>query len=110
SSTLCSINNPATPHIYTLSLHDALPISRSSGIEQACRFQTSLQGWGYKSDRYRCSERSSYSCRRASSTYFRNPSGITCTSSFKRSEEHTSELQSRENLVCRLLLEKKKKK
>src|SRR5690606_40182548 len=29
---------------------------------------------------------------------------------FKRSEEHTSELQSRENLVCRLLLEKKKKK
>src|SRR5690606_40305386 len=30
--------------------------------------------------------------------------------SFKRSEEHTSELQSRENLVCRLLLEKKKKR
>src|SRR5690606_40846682 len=33
-----------------------------------------------------------------------------CLLFIKRSEEHTSELQSRENLVCRLLLEKKKKK
>src|SRR5690606_40655857 len=36
--------------------------------------------------------------------------GITGTRRRRRSEEHTSELQSRENLVCRLLLEKKKKK
>src|SRR3989475_8968692 len=35
---------------------------------------------------------------------------ITCPSSSRRSEEHTSELQSQSNLVCRLLLEKKKKK
>src|SRR5690606_39840972 len=42
----------------------------------------------------------------------RAPTAETCTpsKSWKRSEEHTSELQSRENLVCRLLLEKKKKK
>src|SRR5436309_7751841 len=38
-----------------------------------------------------------------------NNAGISIRHSFLRSEEHTSELQSRENLVCRLLLEKKKK-
>src|SRR5260370_11226816 len=52
-------------------------------------------------------------------TLFRSPSPIgktwpwrrcRCTSACKRSEEHTSELQSHLNLVCRLLLEKKKKK
>src|SRR5438270_5145009 len=37
------------------------------------------------------------------------PSSATCSSSKRRSEEHTSELQSQSNLVCRLLLEKKKK-
>src|SRR2546427_2986222 len=37
-------------------------------------------------------------------------SGASCSSSWCRSEEHTSELQSQSNLVCRLLLEKKKKK
>src|SRR6476661_10884226 len=65
-------NDTATTEIYTLSLHDALPISgrrstpaRLPGAEDRCR---------------------------------RAP----------RSEEHTSELQSHLNLVCRLLLEKKK--
>src|SRR5215475_15141768 len=51
-------------------------------------------------------------------TLFRSPAGCGVTwstgcataPSCRRSEEHTSELQSRENLVCRLLLEKKKKK
>src|SRR5690606_41273325 len=50
------------------------------------------------------------SCTRASAAAGR--SGRRCTSSttrWRRSEEHTSELQSRENLVCRLLLEKKNK-
>src|SRR5436309_11005637 len=36
--------------------------------------------------------------------------GLSCSNELARSEEHTSELQSRENLVCRLLLEKKKTK
>src|SRR5690606_41715993 len=40
---------------------------------------------------------------------WRRPSGAKTAIASKRSEEHTSELQSRENLVCRLLLEKKKK-
>src|SRR6266536_6293494 len=66
-------NDTATTEIYTLSLHDALPISNA---------------WDRKGDRSR--------------PEFRNPKF--------RSEEHTSELQSRVDLVCRLLLEKKKQK
>src|ERR1035437_11204913 len=64
-------NDTATTEIYTLSLHDALPISGS---------------WCY-----RC-------C---------NPRGPKRVAA--RSEEHTSELQSRQYIVCRLLLEKKKR-
>src|SRR5947209_9173702 len=69
-------NDTATTEIYTLSLHDALPISMSR----------SATPW----DR---------SHARRFSLVVR-----------LRSEEHTSELQSRQYLVCRLLLEKKKKK
>src|SRR2546430_4272551 len=70
-------NDTATTEIYTLSLHDALPISAVKYIVQsipaiAARHNASLQEFGL------------------------------------RSEEHTSELQSQSNLVCRLLLEKKK--
>src|SRR5258708_18298905 len=68
-------NDTATTEIYTLSLHDALPIS--------------LVAWP-KSRGRRC-------------TSARNCTAV-------RSEEHTSELQSPDHLVCRLLLEKKKKK
>src|SRR5438034_6548073 len=71
-------NDTATTEIYTLSLHDALPISRSSGVHGAGRSER-RRGVG---DRGPASE---------------------------RSEEHTSELQSHSDLVCRLLLEKKKK-
>src|SRR2546430_5697213 len=63
-------NDTATTEIYTLSLHDALPIWAGPW---PCRWRA----W---------------------------PSGPT-----RRSEEHTSELQSQSNIVCRLLLEKKKK-
>src|SRR3954463_16837626 len=66
-------NDTATTEIYTLSLHDALPISGPSARPRPSR------------------------CVR------RGGGG-------RRSEEHTSELQSHDNLVCRLLLEKKKKK
>src|SRR5215203_1822625 len=67
-------NDTATTEIYTLSLHDALPISS-------------------------CSE----------PFFLPLPRGVRMASYTKRSEEHTSELQSRQYLVCRLLLEKKKK-
>src|SRR5206468_12094144 len=72
-------NDPATTEIYTLSLHDALPISDADrgpiGGE--------IRHRGHVAPRGR---------------------------HLRRSEEHTSELQSRSDLVCRLLLEKKKKK
>src|SRR2546421_11129523 len=70
-------NDTATTEIYTLSLHDALPISTTSA-EIASRGAAYLIA----------------SCSTRSATL--------------RSEEHTSELQSRSDLVCRLLLEKKK--
>src|SRR5947207_12448550 len=69
-------NDTATTEIYTLSLHDALPIST---------FCTSTTGL--------CPETVTVSSRAPT-----------------RSEEHTSELQSHSDLVCRLLLEKKKKR
>src|SRR2546430_10312245 len=73
-------NDTATTEIYTLSLHDALPISRSSSTAAPPSRARS------------CSS---------------SPPGRTRRGA--RSEEHTSELQSQSNLVCRLLLEKKKK-
>src|SRR5437016_10030412 len=66
-------NDTATTEIYTLSLHDALPISSP----RTCARWADRSAWW-----------------------------IRCASN--RSEEHTSELQSLTNLVCRLLLEKKK--
>src|SRR2546430_4495047 len=77
-------NDTATTEIYTLSLHDALPISgRSTGI---------LSGWP----------------PRATRPPWLSRCGLPWRVSSTRSEEHTSELQSQSNLVCRLLLEKKK--
>src|SRR5438093_9789404 len=73
-------NYTATTEIYTLSLHDALPICCVRGV---CKgLKQPLRGVA----RLRCRRRRG------------------------RSEEHTSELQSLTNLVCRLLLEKKKTK
>src|SRR2546430_6680721 len=77
-------NDTATTEIYTLSLHDALPISY----------------WRFKS---RTSEAQILSLAQKSED------GLGVRPRRTRSEEHTSELQSQSNLVCRLLLEKKKK-
>src|SRR5690349_23379453 len=80
-------NAPATTEIYTLSLHDALPISLSWWHAGPGRFgKADLAG-------------------RVHGPAHRSRAPREC-----RSEEHTSELQSRRDLVCRLLLEKKKKK
>src|SRR6266487_6723609 len=70
-------NDTATTEIYTLSLHDALPISPSGA----------------------------FSSRSSQATFHPVNGPLTV-----RSEEHTSELQSPVHLVCRLLLEKKKRK
>src|SRR2546421_6145116 len=76
-------NDTATTEIYTLSLHDALPIFRYSNLRRPSRTDSSTSAPLIPSF--------TLSARRAA-----------------RSEEHTSELQSRSDLVCRLLLEKKK--
>src|SRR2546426_12618886 len=83
-------NDTATTEIYTLSLHDALPIC----FRHATSGPTSSAGTAH------CFSISA-SCAATSCTRSRVR---------RRSEEHTSELQSPCNLVCRLLLEKKKKK
>src|SRR3712207_7462768 len=85
-------NDTATTEIYTLSLHDALPISTSSPPSRA-------------TPRWCTGRRRSSSCSGGSS-----PGSTRTSRSTARSEEHTSELQSRQYLVCRLLLEKKKTK
>src|SRR5258705_3043536 len=77
-------NDTATTEIYTLSLHDALPISYR--LTQFC----------YPNGTHR-----------ATCLPWLAEAGV--TSEDMRSEEHTSELQSLRHLVCRLLLEKKKK-
>src|SRR2546422_5529006 len=85
-------NDTATTEIYTLSLHDALPILSASAL--ACGMKPST--W-------------MFDLRNSSAAL--SPSAIRpINRTSNRSEEHTSELQSRLHLVCRLLLEKKKKK
>src|SRR5256885_5698569 len=76
-------NDTATTEIYTLSLHDALPICALQRAARQGAHDASLRPGGV-----------AFGARRVG--------GL-------RSEEHTSELQSPCNLVCRLLLEKKKK-
>src|SRR2546429_7975586 len=80
-------NDTATTEIYTLSLHDALPIY-STQLWQLVKTWEMMQEFGLEGRG-------------------RELLGVNAD---LRSEEHTSELQSRLHLVCRLLLEKKKKK
>src|SRR3712207_2180426 len=96
-------NDTATTEIYTLSLHDALPISGTCCLGCEGRRRRSSAGWIGR--RGPCSGRRSGAPKGWVSPCTRGGHGTTWTS---RSEEHTSELQSRQYLVCRLLLEKKK--
>src|SRR2546430_12387145 len=89
-------NDTATTEIYTLSLHDALPISRQPHHDGAPRQRTRRRGPGRGGLRH---PEILVARRRRSRASRPLPA---------RSEEHTSELQSQSNLVCRLLLEKKK--
>src|SRR3712207_8004560 len=84
-------NDTATTEIYTLSLHDALPICRRGVAGGGARARRRVRA---------------VPVRRARPL----PSALAgrAGGARRRSEEHTSELQSRQYLVCRLLLEKKK--
>src|SRR5262249_62050806 len=86
----------APSEIYTLSLHDALPISRMTATRSSRPRRA-----GGRASGGRASARSSAAS--ASSA-----SWCAAARAARRSEEHTSELQSLTNIVCRLLLEKKK--
>src|SRR5258708_10977574 len=80
STHLFFFNDTATTEIYTLSLHDALPICSQEHLRKLARgSEAGLRNMALEVERER-----------------------------PRSEEHTSELQSPDHLVCRLLLEKKK--
>src|SRR2546421_9381726 len=89
-SLLFFFNDTATTEIYTLSLHDALPISAAL-----------LPGPGLRDLRRRGMEQHG-ATGAVHDQHSARPDPL-------RSEEHTSELQSRSDLVCRLLLEKKKR-
>src|SRR2546422_9699688 len=95
-------NDTATTEIYTLSLHDALPILTVSPMMRRVRICVSFLRL-VVSSRMACPLLAC--CMRPPHEH-----GVrVCpTAALLRSEEHTSELQSRLHLVCRLLLEKKK--
>src|SRR5207253_8457466 len=100
--TYFSYTHAATPEIYRLSLHDALPIFETvwqwrrgfdvSDVERRFLAHAKPNGCDAEARFSRVAQRAGISWR---------------GSRLSRSEEHTSELQSRGHLVCRLLLEKK---
>src|SRR2546430_10180133 len=88
-------NDTATTEIYTLSLHDALPIYSEHILHaEADSGPVVSLHFGHGNNEVRCKDRAG------------QPKMLQIR--VGRSEEHTSELQSQSNLVCRLLLEKKK--
>src|SRR5438874_6241372 len=95
---LFSFDVTATTEIYTLSLHDALPIwlhalDITTGLDRLVPMVISGSSGGVSFDPQRNNQRAALTL---------------ANGNVYRSEEHTSELQSRRDLVCRLLLEKKK--
>src|SRR2546430_7149247 len=94
-------NDTATTEIYTLSLHDALPIL---AVCSGTRKRSGCGGSPLSSD-------DTPVCRVIGATATpaeTRPVTSSAVNGRPRSEEHTSELQSQSNIVCRLLLEKKK--
>src|SRR5690348_17564071 len=89
--------HPATPVLYTLSLHDALPIFSPNG-----------QPRGQRDGSNSPKNLSHSQISSARARFSAQDSTMPQTDIAQRSEEHTSELQSPVHLVCRLLLEKKK--
>src|SRR3712207_8069629 len=97
-------NDTATTEIYTLSLHDALPISVDGKTITPTIIERTKNDKGEEKGIVKFEVSSPES--KIKLTMNVEPMGNARVS---RSEEHTSELQSRQYLVCRLLLEKKKK-
>src|SRR5690242_21864318 len=91
---------PATTAIYTLSLHDALPICFRRVLEQLVKAWKERRG-----DVLASADELTKHLQHALAPELKPGEPV---AALLRSEEHTSELQSHVNLVCRLLLEKKK--
>src|SRR5437773_5873998 len=87
------VREPHSTEIYPLSLHDALPISIAPAF-----------------DRCECASISGPAYSAPATATVTDPATRPASASAMRSEEHTSELQSHHDIVCRLLLEKKKTK
>src|SRR3712207_9384064 len=102
-------NDTATTEIYTLSLHDALPILLGAGETGRQMVRTLKDEWGLG---FRPVAVFDYQLTEQGGLiedvpYAGTVADALATARKRRSEEHTSELQSRQYLVCRLLLEKK---
>src|SRR5690606_42009845 len=104
------INHTATTDTYTLSLHDALPILYTLTADNTVK-QQAVEVTGKSGNNYIVKSGVSVNDRIVLSGLDKLSDGMEIkplnVPTGARSEEHTSELQSRENLVCRLLLEKK---
>src|SRR5690606_42050402 len=98
------LHYPPSIYIHTLSLHDALPIFGQLRIPADAKLVKKISG---ERRREYGSSRDLKICSVAGDVIGFKPENFVLS---ERSEEHTSELQSRENIVCRLLLEKKKMK
>src|SRR5690606_41623355 len=98
AQSLLPLSGPVLSKSHTLSLHDALPISRPSSAASRRRQASNCSAAAPRSLCLRA--------RRMTARCHSSSSGSSSSAAVaSRSEEHTSELQSRENLVCRLLLE-----
>src|SRR3989449_4055054 len=103
------LNDPAPPEISPLPLHAALPIS-TARRPRAARTPAARWPRAPRTHRIPPARRPTRGLRGppALASSYAPPYPETPAGTFLRSEEHTSELQSRLHLVCRLLLEKKK--
>src|SRR5690606_41380822 len=104
------LTDTATPEVHSVSLHDALPICMVNSVGEMIpasspTFSTtsSMSPRVFTSTPSDAASRQGRPVARADSAA---PLNLPAIATPRRSEEHTSELQSRENLVCRLLLEK----
>src|SRR5690606_40918431 len=105
--TFSFVNDAPNAEIYTLSLHDALPISSEMRATRISPFGAAAMNLAPRIREFTSSTWKPGSVWRGNGMSVPGPApGAPAPDC--RSEEHTSELQSRENLVCRLLLEKKK--
>src|SRR5206468_6990864 len=105
-----SFNAPSHPRIYTLSLHDALPIYYGNGRKLEYDFNVAPGGDPSAIDLSFDGVRKVEIDGKGDLVLLNHAGEALRLQKPIRSEEHTSELQSRSDLVCRLLLEKKKNK